>query len=106
MGKLSKIDKIFTISSYIKHFVWFYLKIIEHFEIECWHLCNNDNNNDNYDNNNNNNDNNNDDDDDDNKNNNNNDDDYNHNNDAKMTIMIRIKTAQTPCQSLYKDRRI
>ena len=24
----------------------------------------------------------------------------------KMTIMIMIKTAQTPCQSLYKDRRI
>ena len=55
-------------------------------------------------------DNNNDDDDDDNDNkNNNNDNDYSHNNDANNDSNENdndIKTAQTPCQSLYKDRRI
>ena len=69
-----------------------------------YYLLNNDDNNDNDDDNNNDNN-----DDDDNWNSNNNDNDYNHNNDTNnLTIMkmIMIKTAQTPCQSLYKDRRI
>ena len=79
-----------------------------------YYLLNNNNNNDNNDNNNdnnnnddnnNNNDNNDDDDDDDNRNNNN-DNDYNHNNDANNDNNDNDKTAQTPCQSLYKDRCI
>ena len=60
-----------------------------------YYLPNNDNNNNNNNDNNNNNN--------DNKNNNNNDNNDNNNN---KTMMIMIKTAQTPCQSLYKDRRI
>ena len=44
----------------------------------------------------------------DNKNNSNNDNDYSHNNDANNDNNENNidKKAQTPCQSLYKDRRI